>query len=85
MINLNICEYIKKVWMNVVVVSILSTIVPFLLNEVTEESFIRFIWLTIVCLINVVMVEFFVGCNSKEREFVTTKMSYIISKLKLRK
>lgn len=85
MINLNICEYIKKVWMNVVVVSILSTIVPFLLNEVTEESFIRFIWLTIVCLINVVMVEFFVGCNSNEREFVTTKMSYIISKLKLRK
>ena len=73
MIGLSSIQYMKKVYLNVIVVTLLSLVVPVLLLKYLEESFLSFVVLSFVAVVCTLIVEFRVGCNGKERKFVVDK------------
>ena len=80
MIGLSSVQYMKKVYFNIIVVALLAVAVPGLLSEYMEESFLSFVILSFAAIVCTIIVEFYVGCNSKEREFVIDKVNNIKNK-----
>lgn len=81
MIGICVKEYLKKVWINVVLVGCISAIIPLWLESITHESFYCFICLSIICVITTVVTELHVGCNANERQFVYDKIKKVIKVL----
>ena len=77
MIGLSSIQYMKKVYLNVIVVTLLSLVVPVLLLKYLEESFLSFVVLSLVAMVCTLIAEFHVGCNGKERKFVVGKFKKI--------
>ena len=82
MIGLSSIQYMKKVYLNVIIVTLLSLAVPGLLSKYMEESFISFAVLSLVAIVCTLIVEFYVGCNGKERTFIMGKVNSIVQKIK---
>ena len=80
LIGLKASDFIKKVYLNVVVVTILSAIIPFVLSNVLGNDFLSFIVLCMITIFSTLIVEFYVGCTMKERQFVVSKVKTIIRK-----
>ena len=81
MIGLSSIQYIKKVYFNIIVVALLAVAVPGLLSKYLEESFLSFVILSFAAIVCTIIVEFYVGCNGKEREFVIDKVKNIKNKV----
>ena len=81
MIGLSSIQYMKKVYLNVIVVTLLSLAVPILLSKYMEETFFSFVVLSLVSIVCTLIVEFYVGCNGKEREFVVDKVKGLKDKI----
>lgn len=81
MIGLSSIQYLKKVYFNVIVVALLSLVVPGLLSKCIEESFLSFTLSSLVAVFCTIIVEFYVGCNGKERAFVIEKMNIVKNKI----
>ena len=73
-------DFIKKVYLNVIIVTALSSILPFVLSNLIDENFISFVLLCIVSIVSTLFIEFYVGCTLKERQFVISKVKTIIKK-----
>ena len=80
LIGLKARVFIKKVYLNVITVTALSSILPFVLSNLIDENFISFVLLCIVSLVSTSLIEFYVGCTLKERQFVISKVKSIIKK-----
>ena len=80
LIGLKAREFIRNVYINVIVVTILSAIIPFALSSTFEDNFWDFILLCIVTVVSTLLVEFYVGCTAVERQFVVSKVKTIIRK-----
>ena len=74
MIGLSVRKYMKKVYINVLVVTVIAAIIPFLLAIELEESFLNFVLLCLTSLICIGMTIYYVGCNKGERQFILNKM-----------
>lgn len=74
MIHLSVMVYIKKVYFNVIIVTVISAIVPLIVAEYLEESFINFIFLSLISVVSVFITVFYVGCNVGERMFILSKI-----------
>ena len=81
MIGLSSIQYMKKVYFNIIVVALLAIAVPGLFSKYMEESFLSFVILSFAAIVCTIIVEFYVGCNSKEREFVIDKVKNIKHKV----
>ena len=81
MIGLSSIQYMKNVYFNVIIVALLALVVPGLLSKYMEESFFSFVLLSLAAIVCTIIVEFYVGCNSKEREFVVDKVKKIKNKV----
>ena len=82
MIGLSVRKYMKKVYINVLVVTIIAAILPFLLAISLEESFLNFVLLCFMALICTGITIYYVGCDKTERQFVLNKLHTIIDKIK---
>ncbi|MDO4931855.1 MAG: lipopolysaccharide biosynthesis protein [Prevotellaceae bacterium] len=82
LIGLSSIRYLKEVYLNVLMVTVLSLIVPFTLSIYLEESFGAFILITLLATACTYTVEFYVGCTKKERAFVIDKVNKAIQKVK---
>lgn len=82
MIGLSVREYLKCVYVNVLLVTLISGIIPFFTVRYLSENFGNFVLISFICLVCTLASICFVGCNSEEREFVKSK---IISKLNKRR
>ena len=80
MIGLKARDFIKKVYLNVIIVTALSSILPFVLLNLIDENLISFVLLCLVTLVSTLIIEFYVGCTLKERQFVISKVKTIIKK-----
>ena len=80
MIGLKILDFLKKVYSNVIIVSLLSAIIPIIIAEYINEDFLNFILLSIISIFITIVVEFYIGCSSNERKFVIAKIKQIIHK-----
>ena len=82
MIHLKARDYLKNVYLNVIVVTLLSAIVPVILKIFFErQNIVYFIINVLVSLISVALVEFYIGCNKHERSFVLEKAVALRSKI----
>lgn len=81
MIGLSSIQYMKKVYFNVIAVALLSVMIPAILSKYMEESFLSFAILSLLAMACTIAVEFYVGCNGKERAFVIEKVGAAIRKL----
>ncbi len=82
LIGLSSIQYMKKVYFNVLGVSILAFVVPGFLSYYMQESFLSFVLITLVAMACTCVVEFYVGCTKKERAFVIDKVHKVIRKVK---
>lgn len=81
MIGLSVRKYVKKVYINVLVVTVIAAILPFLLSMKLEESFLNFVLLCFVALICTGITIYYIGCDKTERQFVLNKLHTIKNKL----
>lgn len=82
MIGLSVRKYLKKVYLNILAVTVIASVLPFLMTNVLTESFLNFILSSFVALICTGITIYYVGCNKAERQFVTNKLHIIIHKIR---
>lgn len=70
LIGLSSLKYLKNVYLNVVVVTIVSVIIPLLLSLNMAESFLSFIVISLIAMLSTAFAELMVGCSKKERVFI---------------
>lgn len=81
MIGISIRRYLRKVYFNIIIVSIIAAIPPCISTHYIDESFINFtinILLAAICTISSI---YFIGCNYQERQFIQQKLSSVKSKI----
>lgn len=81
MIGLSARAFLSKVFFNVVIVSIISTVIPYLVRVNTADSFISFILVSAICVVSTIATIYFVGCNKEERIFVNQKINQALNKI----
>lgn len=81
MIGLHIRMYLKKVYFNVLIVSLSAIVMPYLLQESFDESFAGFCLSVLSCLLSTFVVVYYIGCNRQERTFVREKIHIVKSKI----
>lgn len=84
MIGLSARGYLRSVYFNVVLVTVVSVIVPLLVSYYVEEGFAGFAMVSLLCLTSVVVTELYVGCNRDERLLVKSYISRLIDKIRNR-
>lgn len=81
LITIRVKEYLKKVYLNVITVSIISALVPFTIKSYIPETFLNVVLLCILCVICTLTTIFYIGCNNKERSLLTLKLQQVYSKI----
>lgn len=77
MIGISIKKYLKKVYFNIISVSIVAILPPIIVAHYIEESFTSFIIISLTTAICTITSIFFIGCNYQERQFILQKISII--------
>lgn len=81
MIGLSSILYMKNVFLNVLTVALLSAILPCMLFYYMNETVLSFMTISLVAILCTLIVEFYIGCNQKERTFVLNKIKAIKHKI----
>ena len=83
MISLMVFQYLKQVYANVIVVSILSIAVPVLTKKyfLVGVSGANFILLSLISIVSAFVVIWIIGCNDDERLFVKSKVKILKDKI----
>lgn len=76
-------RFVRKVCLNVVIVTLLAMIIPWILHSTLSYGWLRFILVVIVCLIASGLSIVFVGCTGGERQFLFAKFLLLKAKLKI--
>lgn len=81
MINLPMMLFLRKVYINVIMVSVIAIILPSLVVYNISENFVNFSFTTLLSMVCTLLSIYYVGCDRKERMFITNKFREIIIKL----
>lgn len=81
LIELSIAEFIKRVYLNVISVTLISAIIPLFIYMYMPDNIIRTITVIGVSVISSLFVIYFIGCNSYERELVKSQIRKIRNKI----
>ena len=81
MIGLSARKYLREVYLNVILVTMMAAVLPILASVVLEESFLNFVIIVLISLITAAISIFYIGFNNNERDFAVTKFKYAIQKL----
>lgn len=84
MIDLSVRKYLNKVYINVLVVTAIAAICPFLLAIQMEETFLNFILLCLIAVVCTGITIYYIGCNKTERQFILNKIYAIKNRLNKR-
>lgn len=80
MIGLQINEYIKKVYLNLLYVSVISSIFPVAIYCLLPISLYRFLLVSGISIINTLFVIYNLGCSEEERFMIKRKTKKLLSK-----
>lgn len=78
--GLNIKLYLKTVYIDVIKVSFLAIIVPYIFSIYFSNTFLSFIIVSFVSILSVVIVEYYIGCSYKERDYLKMKVLLLMHK-----
>lgn len=81
MIGLNMTDYLRKVYLNNIIVAIVATILPLFLCYKLNENFISFIIIVIFAFTLTSISILFLGCNQHERVFIYSNLNKIRNKI----
>lgn len=83
MISLKVFQYLRQVYANVIIVSILSTVIPMLAKKyfLVGISGANFVLLSLISVVSAFVVIWVVGCNDDERLFVKSKVKILKDKI----
>lgn len=81
MVGLSIKKYLWHVCVNVLLVTIIASIFPILMYYNMDYGWLRFICMFLICLVNVSLSVYFVGCSKQEREFIYDRIISLKVKL----
>jgi O-antigen/teichoic acid export membrane protein len=84
MIDLPVMEFVKKVYCNVIVVTVISLIVPAVCYLLISPGIVRFFVLCSLSVLSSIATIYFVGCNHDDRAMVVKMVEGVISKLRRR-
>ncbi len=70
----SVFSYIKTVYLNVLIVTLLAILPPLLTKQFMPEGFLGFLINTLICLASTVFVVWFVGVNKGERTAIKTTL-----------
>ena len=82
LIGLNPKDYLKRVYFNIIVVTVISLIIPTTLSVIIREEWINFIIVTLLSFMSCFITILYIGCNSQERSLVFAKIHCILKKLR---
>lgn len=74
MIGINIREYLRIVYFNVIKVTVIAAFFPMILSLYMSESVYKFVIIVLVTILFTIMTELFIGCNKEERLIVSRKI-----------
>lgn len=80
MIKLSAIDYIKKVILNILIVTCLSAILPFAMKQIIRVTPVSFILISIVCIFSTACIIYSVGCSRHERQYINTFIRKQLSK-----
>lgn len=83
LIGLSVRKYVKNVYINVFIVTILSFIVPFGMVKWLGHNFVGFISSCFISLICTSVIIYYIGCNKTEKQFVKNKIANIVKQRKI--
>lgn len=81
MINLSISSFLRKVYFNVIFVTVIASIIPIALSVILPDNFIGFIGSCICCVISAVVCILFIGLTNTELKMITSKSIILIKKI----
>lgn len=79
-LEISLFKFFSKVYLNILVVSFTSLIIPSILILILQESFYRFVLSCIISIICTILTIYFIGCDKNERMFVKIKISSYYNK-----
>lgn len=82
MINLSIKKFINDVYINTIIVTLVSSIIPFILSINSSESIINFILSSSITIICTGITIYYIGCNKHEKQFIINKYYILIDKIR---
>ena len=80
MIQFPIRKFLVAVCVNAVCVFIIAIVPPLLLTWYIQNSLIGFCFICVISLLSSILSIYYVGCNREERNFIYSKVSYLIRK-----
>lgn len=81
MINLSVSSFLKKVYFNVILVTIIASIIPVALSVILPDNFIGFICSCMCCIISAGVSILFIGLTRAELKMITSKSIILIKKI----
>lgn len=81
MVGLSMRRYLYRVCGNVLIVTSVALIFPFIIALQMSDGWIRFIFMCMISAISTICSIYWIGCNTNERNFVREKVFRIIRKL----
>lgn len=84
LIGLSARSFLKKVYLNILFVSMLSAIIPILVYSRMDMGLSRFFTVGAICLASTLTVIFYIGCSRQERELIAHKISNLKNRLQQR-
>lgn len=81
LIGLKVILYLRKVWLNVIIVSLFSILIPVIANHFMMENLCGFICTVLVCFICTVLSALYIGCSTDERKVLFAKLSSYLKKI----
>lgn len=77
-INLRVVDFLINVVLNILLVTLVASILPCLLRNIMRLTFLTFILVTAACIFCSILSILYVGCKKEERLFVYSKISHVI-------
>lgn len=81
MIGLKISRFFKDVLLNIALVTIISLVLPFLLQHIMPASFISFICISLLAVLCALLAIYFVGLDATEKKYANKMVLKIKTKL----
>lgn len=82
-LKLSIRKYILKVYLPIVMVTIIAAIIPLLVYNSMTEGLVKFFIVSIVSVMSVALTSFIIGFSDSERQFFINKFKLISAKIRI--
>lgn len=82
MVGLSIRKFLKDVYINVVIVTVVAAILPLIIDFFIDAYNFKLFSITVLCsVISAMMAIYYVGCTASDRVFITQYVSKFLKKL----